>query len=540
MDSTTTLEEQTRRLVRGFAKALGREPDDAIERFVTTGAGELPGEAWLLGWDVNSVHGYVFASGNAMAIRGASEVLKRLDRQTEQGKILGLHRDQVLYAGGGGGIAVVSPEDARRLPAVLHRLFAENSRVATCSVDARRIDGLGFGAQVGRLRRSMAHQRSLLGPDPEGPVPFFALLCTVCGWRAAAWDRPRKHGRRPECAACSRAIAEGQKVIRREEEETDFDTIASRDGMLGVIYLDGNGIGRTIARLDAPLAYARFSKAITEVFERAFQRIRDRYQLLDPDNSESPGVHEYQNPISGGDDWVLIVPGWYAVPMARDLLAALEVESDDDPVLAELSDGPVGAAAGVALGKKSLPIRHLLDESEDLLKSAKERIYQSYHDHGEPVRSALDFGIVDDGVVRRADSTAPRNEDDPGPLLLSGRPYALDELQELSERRNLWHRLGSSQLHAMVRMAEAGPRQLRNHLLYQVARQDSWWNLAEALGGEGVVAEEDRLFATLVPTVPRPPGSKHPVVWRLEAGDLVELAGHWKEPEGIEAQGGTS
>lgn len=537
LESTAIGQRQRGKLLVGFAEALGDqggEAGEAIERFVTHGDGELPGETWLLGWDANSVHGYVFGTGNAMAIRGASKVLKELDEDTKKGEVLDLRAEQILYAGGGGGIAVVSREQAEWLPARLHELFAKRSRVATCSVAKRAIDGSPFGEQVGRLRRAMARERALDGPDPEGPVPFFARLCEVCGWRAAAGEPKRGEGAasigRAECEACRLAIERGKEDTDNKDENLQFDDIASSDGLLGVVYLDGNGIGNTISGLQAPLAYACFSEAIEELFRRSFEGVRRAHRLRDSGGEANAEPSSFQNPIAGGDDWILIVPGAVAVPLARDFLAALEEESDIDPVLKALGVGPIGAGAGVALGKKSMPIRQLIVESEELLKSAKQRIYAK-RDGDSPVRSALDFGRVDDGVARRADSPAARNDERRSSLLLSGKPYSLDELRSLSERRPHWEAMPSSQLHSVLRVAASGPHQLRNYLLYQVARLSTWQTLAKALGGEGVLADPERLFDALVP--PEAEGRC------LEVGDLIELAGHWTEPVELPEKGNT-
>lgn len=530
--------EKARQLVAGFARALGREADAAIENFVIEGKGELPSKAWLLGWDANSVHSYVFGTGNAMAIRGTSDVLKSIDNLAREGRVPRLHRDQILYAGGGGGIAVVSERQRKELPDVFHQLFAKKSRVATCTVQAQPIDTTQFGQQVSRLRRSMARQRTLIGPDPEGPIPFLAVLCEVCGWRAAAGLSMRGEGvaraGRAECEPCRLAIKAGQRAVAGRAEETEFEQIASDDGLLGVIYLDGNGIGTTISNLKTPLAYARFSAAIDRLFTLSFEAVRKAYQLQDFGKEDSSGKYDFQNPIAGGDDWVLIVPGNLAVPLARDFLAALEDQSDADPVLQELcKKKSIGAAAGVALGKKSMPIRYLLDESEDLLKSAKAVIYQSREGGKNGIRSSLDFGLVDDGVARCDDRPSQkRPKRSTSSLRLTGKPYSLEQLKELSKRRRAWQHLASSQRHAVVRIAEGGPRQLRNHLLYQVARLDPWKKLATTLAKDaGVISDPDRLFQTLVPKI-----DDH---WYLELPDLIELDGHWREPEDLnEKRGG--
>jgi hypothetical protein len=72
-------------LTRGFEKALGSQ-SPAVATYVAEGRGALPGAARLLAWDANSIHGFVFDTANATAIRGASEVLRKLDEDLVGGE----------------------------------------------------------------------------------------------------------------------------------------------------------------------------------------------------------------------------------------------------------------------------------------------------------------------------------------------------------------------------------------------------------------------------------------------------------------------
>jgi hypothetical protein len=508
-------------LVRGFALAADHPPDDRIVRFVTEGAGTLPGRpVSLLRWDANSVHGYVFDTGNALVIRGASRELKRLDEELREGRQhLEIGPSQVLYTGGGGGLAVVPADQAETLAEKLHGLYARRTLVATCTVGSVPIGSTEdkFGHVMAAVNRRLAHQRTLTGPDAEAAVPFFASRCRICGRRAATVLAPRGESgeKRQECAPCHRRLEAGKKLVQTTGEISDYEELASGHGMLAVIYLDGNGVGDTITRLDSPLAYARFSEALERCMTKAFDDVAERYHLKKK-QPEGPESLRCQIPIEGGDDRVIILAGDVAVPLARDFLKAYEEKTGADDDLRDLGVRGLGAAAGVALGKAKLPVRHLFEEAEELMESAKKRVYQN------KVRSALDFLVVDDGTPRRASVKAARFT--AGDLLLSGKPYALDEMADFSTRREaVTAALATSQLHALRRIAEAGRWQLRNHVLYQIGRSSDWRTLAEKLAAAGTdpVRDPNAAFDALVPEVA---GRRI-----FDVADMIELEGHWNE-----------
>jgi len=508
-------------LVRGFALALGVAADEAVVRYVTEGRGGLEGRAVeLLRWDANSVHGYVFDTGNASVIRGASHVLKSLDAELKTGKRLGLDPAQVLFAGGGGGVAVVAADRVAGLTDALHRLYVRRTQAATCTVASVRLEAEGehFGQRMAALHWQLARQRARCGADAEAPVPFFAHRCQVCGRRAAATEvrRGLEHRQRKECSPCFERIEAGKGHVQSEQEASDYEELASADGTIGVIYLDGNRIGTTISQLKSPLAYASFSVAIERAMKEAFTRVAERYALVEEGAGGSG--QQYQMPIAGGDDRVLIVAGDVAVPLARDFLAAFQRAADSDAFLHGVSGGPIGAAAGIAVGKVKFPIRHLLEEAEALLESAKQRVY------ADGVRCALDFAVVDDGTPRRASAPAARFAADGSPMLLSGKPYSLEEFVRFSDRRRvICESLATTQLHALRRYAQAGPWQLRNHVLFQIGRHQSWRELACALAENGdPLRDPDAAFDVFVP---RDGGGQR----TFDVADMIELQRNWRE-----------
>ena len=515
------MEELEGHLLVGFAKALGVPSDETLRRYVVEGRGRLPAAAKLLAWDANSIHAFVFDTTNATGIRGASDVLRAIDADLGQGASLGLHPGQILFAGGGSGLAVVAAVDVERVVDTLHRLFAERTLVATCTaaaIDLGMADG-EFAKRVEAAGRELARERVLAGPDAEPAVPFFVQRCRVCGRRAAAREVPRLaagRGTRPECEPCFRRLERGKQNLRFQGEPSDFAAIEDRGGFYAVLYLDGNGIGRTLARLPSALRYTRFSRAISTVIEGSFRGVAARHELGEDGGGEAGGG--YQLPICGGDDLVAFLPGDAAVPFAADLLASLQQTADVHP---DLAGEEIGASAGVAIARSSFPVRHLLAEALDLLADAKRRTYQ---DGG---RGSLSFGVVTDGSPR-SEARVPERWGRPGAgLLLSGRPYRLDELAVFRGRLRAVRRsvrtadVGRTQLHTLNEHAARGPAQLRNHVLYQLARRDGWRTLARELGGDAALHSPAESVSQFAPTY----GGRRV----FDVGDMLELLDHWRE-----------
>lgn len=518
-------------LLEGFSQALGVPADGALARYVREGKGGPSGRARLLAWDANSIHAFVFDTTNATGIRGASQVLRDIDEALRGGEELGLTKGQVLFSGGGSGLAVVAEDQVERVRERLHEVFALRSQIATCTVaDVELRKGAeGFNQRVLAVGAALDRERVRCGPDAEPAVPFFALRCQVCGRRAAAVVTPRmgapEEGR-PECQPCHDRIEGGKRILSSHDEASDFSRIADGaregEGFYAVVYLDGNGIGRTITSLASPLEYASFSEVLRKLLWDTFHAIADRYGLENERRGASRGV--YQLPICGGDDVIAILPGEVAVPFARDFIAALETGADQQPAL---KGKPIGASAGVAIGQAGFPVRHLLAEAEGLLKTAKRRVYEAVMPR---VRSALSFSVVTDGSPR-SESIDPerwaRGRDD---LLLSGRPFSLEEIATFSRRFRIIReaekkKVGRTQLYSLQSHALRGPRQFRNHVLYQIGRRVEWGELTVKLSGknEAILREPETCEAQFAPIYA---GRKV-----FDVADMIELLGHWREPK---------
>lgn len=529
------------RLVSGF-RAAGAEHSD-LEAWVRTGKGEVEGDAHLLSWDANSIHAFVFGTTNASGIRGASLFLDEVDEELLTGEALGVSRDQILYAGGGSGMAVVEAAEVGRVTRRLHEFFARSTLTATCSIGSVPLAGGPFHERIAAASREMTRSRLEIGPDPEPFVPFFVERCRVCGQRAAAITQPRANDvARAECLPCHRSVNKGKikngQRGRKPVEEQSFQEIADREesGYYAVLYADGNGVGSILRTLRSPWQYARLSYLLDYLVSQSFATIVERFGLKkETGNPKTQRAH--QRAICAGDDLVAVLPGEIAVPLARDLLKVFEEKVAAEPVHPELEAtdldlSGLALSAGVTMAQVRMPVRHLLQEAEELLTRAKSRHY-SRPDLGKGI-SSLDFSVLRDGSPRAEARDLECSEpEDEKPPLTSGRPYALAEMEHFSARHRavLDSKIGRTQLYDVCRYSKAGWNQLRNHVLYQAARDERWRNLLEELERislqHGCDREEslaERYMAQILPTY----GGRKV----FDLGDMVELHRLWHDEAG--------
>jgi hypothetical protein len=113
-------------------------------------------------------------------------------------------------------------------------------------------------------------------------------------------------------------------------------------------------------------------------------------------------------------------------------------------------------------------------------------------------------------------------------MMLSGRPYSLEEFKRFSERLKTVReneKVGRTQLHALYAQAVLGPRQLRNQVLYQIGRRPEWRQLTSDLakGDQGILSDPDACEAQFVPTY----GERR----TFDIADMIDLLSHWSQPE---------
>ena len=240
----------------------------------------------LLAADADRIGDYVFETPGLPEMRGASAQLKRLNMEEMQkllvqqglpdGFVDGTPRGCLVYAAGGGILALVPESSGGKLAKALEQLYPESTGAATitCVVTPTSWQEVhkSFGALVERAGR-MLRARKL----EKAAVPFFEVLpfyrrCDACRKRPAVEILPPQGvGEAPEmrCRVCAAKRREGREhrsdwqIQLGAEAPKDLEEIGGPSkGYIGVVYADGNGIGDWFQGTTTIDDYRRRSKAV--------------------------------------------------------------------------------------------------------------------------------------------------------------------------------------------------------------------------------------------------------------------------------------
>jgi hypothetical protein len=215
--------------------------------------------------------------------------------------------------------------------------------------------------------------------------------------------------------------------------------------LLGVVHIDGNGIGRAIATWlqqqaeagtpDEELCrrYRELSGALTalgcDAFKAVIRRICDAIRhddggygmfsarrglgfLLHRDGS---GLHLPIRPlILGGDDLTFVCDGRIAIDLAAVALRTFQ-QASLDPI------GAIRACAGIAVARTHAPILRVYELAEDLCAGAKRFL----REEGQTGACALDWHFGFSSPTESLDELRERQYRQ-GNLCLTRRPYYLD------------------------------------------------------------------------------------------------------------------
>ena len=197
----------------------------------------------------------------------------------------------------------------------------------------------------------------------------------------------------------------------RCESLTDIGDCSSWDGYIGLVYADGNDMGKFIKALDLPETYRQFSRIVDESIREACFTALNQVS-----NSEINNVQEAlknQKPFKslpadilllGGDDLLVALPADRALDFAQQ--ATEEFQQLTQKKINDLKDEETRAffhnqtnnegftiSCGVAIGKSNYPFYLLLDLAGDLLKNAKRKDSLYSRSEADSV-SRIDFHVV--------------------------------------------------------------------------------------------------------------------------------------------------
>jgi CRISPR-associated protein Cmr2 len=482
----------------------------------------------LLAADTDRTQDFVFESSRLPEIRGASRQLDDLNQEIKQmveDRIAPYQEKgaacQVVFAGGGGLLALAPEAIAADLVQEIEALYPRRTTLATITAAARPVTAemleqgyppapeQAFGTLV-RWAGTWLRRRKESKPD----APFIPALphverCASCQQRPAN-PATRDEVWGPLCDVCNgkRQAAEREywfDQFRKETGQPAAETpktlaeigqaCAARPGHVGFIYLDGDNLGQVLETLPTLQDYRAFSQAIEATARKAvfdaLRIVRPAEIEGDPERAKRPVIiHPFEILTIGGDDIMLIVPADQALPIAATITQAFTAGMRErlmqTDVLSSIKTHTYTLSGGVVLADDHNPVRFLRDLAERLQDSAKARLAQdkSNGDAGAshpqtPAAGYLDFQVLT-GDMLELDVTRLRAghpytlklPNEARALRLVGRPYTARQVEVLWQGLYALRRQGfpNSQMKQLTAALLGGRQETTLFYLYQRAR----------------------------------------------------------------------
>jgi len=413
----------------------------------------------LLVCDVPSIKQYVFGTERLTEIRGASGLLDDLNRRKTTARLKQqLGEDKVIcdYAGGGSAQfrITASSTDLEAAIQSLKGLFHQetNGGLRLIAGHAERTDS-GYRNALDRAFVMLEREKDE-EPFPA-TSPLHNGLLRECGSCSAPASEIYRHADDDliVCSVC-RKKSEYTKMNRDHwsefnqylnkngfptaERPRDLESIgekSAKQGYLALVYADGNSIGKLVKSINTPERFTFFSKTVDESIREAC------HEALQKKCLDSGGTADIL--LLGGDDLLVCLTADTAFPFACAVARKFEEKTQArfaaNPKLSpEVLNGQgITISLGVVFAKSHTPFSILLDQADELLKSAKE----GGADDTRPRRSAyyapayLDFHVFAQfNQVKVAESRQrylTREFPTSKKLLLYQKPYRIEDAAAL-------------------------------------------------------------------------------------------------------------
>jgi len=383
---------------------------------------------FLLVTDTPGIKQFVFGTDTLAEVRGASALLDRLNRiETEQCLKNMLTNAAVtkVFANGGTGQFIVQAPDRAHVQKALDQLTAYYREQT--GGEMRPLAGVaewpsdgdsGYSRAVQAAFAELQLQRNFASKQATVPTLPFVLECQSTSHLPAVgvyrWGDERlvlsqaSRLKREERRQARRSIlwsgwmefldesldSEGRFLKSadklRPDTAEDIGEYARRTGYIGLVYADGNAMGRLVQELNSPEVCRAFSELVDgSVRDACYEALREvcAPEIWAARDARDEGKKVRPLPadilLLGGDDLLVLLPADRALNFALKATAAFERLTRAGharlPAAARqffadrgLTDRGLTISCGVALGPARYPFYLLLDLAEELLRSAKQ------------------------------------------------------------------------------------------------------------------------------------------------------------------------
>ncbi|HID21648.1 MAG TPA: hypothetical protein EYP14_04520, partial [Planctomycetaceae bacterium] len=380
-------------------------------------------DRYLVVFDTPSIKQYVFGTDPLREIRGASANLDRLNRELTRRELRealqGAQIDEV-YANGGSAQFVINNVEEGEVRRACERVVARFMR--DTAGDVRPVYGVArlgndqsYSVAVAKAHFELRSRREMSGiVRVPALVPIMAECSSAShlpatGLYSIAGDEPRalsessrvkeQRGRFAKEHGIWAEWMEHLAKSGRWPVEDDWDRLrcdtseeigerasGHLEGYIGLVYADGNAMGRIVRQFDSPAVCRAFSKIVDGSIRQAcFEALEQVCQPEIASVREPAGGSLRSLPadilLLGGDDLLVMLPADRALEFAAEAARRFQERTEqeiahiDDPAVSRffkrLGVSRMTISCGVALARSRFPFYLLLDLAEDLLKNAK-------------------------------------------------------------------------------------------------------------------------------------------------------------------------
>ena len=414
----------------------------------------------LVAFDTDHIKKYVFATNKLKEIRGASALLDHLNRET----MITLAGGECIYANGGGGLFVVDTEQTENIIHMVgHAYRQQGASITGASIPlseeiATQVKGADVKNELALLRHRLRRAKDG-SQTPTLPLTHSLLrFCDSCGIEYAVTRFssgellcPTCNRKRQEDAAVKNSIevwstsppapdenrlwgrlirllqADGSYPITGYTRPEKFETLgdlSKPNNYMGLIYADGDNMGREIEQIQTLAEMKRFADAVDGALYQAVSEAITHYLSPDPNDSEWP----FDILLLGGDDLVMVTRAESAMQVALYITKRF-------PVLTEERWGkPLNLSTSVVLTHVNYPIGSLLDLAESSLSFAKRTAARRTLDGNPTTGGMLNFLVVNSANHQEFDqyyNQTLKEEVGTTTFYRTQRPYTVTEMEEL-------------------------------------------------------------------------------------------------------------
>jgi len=439
--------------------------------------------------DTNNIIDYLFASSKYKLIRGASMILDKLNRSITLA-LADQYRGTILSSSGGESRILFQEEETAEvfMSEVKAAYKKETDEVTLSIVKVIRNENEKIAEWLLRGEKELRRYELQAGKKERVGFTLSPIMkrCESCYKKVAEVSVNTPEGELKYCRSCAAKHDQVNQVqsqlkqfqqneqssfeinglmeiheklissVKNGNETTWVKNIAgllndeNESSYIGFVYADGKNIGK----LFRENLFKKLVDAEDEQFIEAYQKISSglHQSMID---AAVETAKEYENQsvnvdyaMVGGDDFVAIMSGKYAVSYTNTLLSKFEEKTSEN--LGETQQ----IAAGVVIAKSSYPIHRLFDLSYQLMTRTK---------YNNPT-SSLDFMILSDSTIQSVDGI--RGDQVIGQRHLRAEGYSISNETEKG--------LSFNQLYeTIVTLKKRGfPRSKIKDLYYLVLEQD--------------------------------------------------------------------